>query len=270
MAPSRVIILGVAVVTAIGAGYVARNMATPPPPVVIDSGESRPAISLTEVLVLDGDVAMGTGVGPMLAWQSWPSDGVGEGFISRATEPNALEELSGAIARVPMYDGEPLRRSKLIGEGQSFMSSILPSGKRAVATQIAADTSAGGFILPNDYVDVIMTRRSTGQGGTEGFVTETILKNIRVLAIDQAIQEDEEGRRVRVGNTATLELSPQQAEIITVAQQMADRLTLALRAVVDTQEVIEDEADYLVSGQGRRGTVRMIKSGEVSEVGARK
>lgn len=270
MAPSRVIILGVAVVTAIGAGYVAKRMSTPPPPVVIDNRSTEPAIRLAEVLVLDGDVAMGSVVGDRLAWQSWPSATINEGFITRETDPNALEELRGAIARVPMYGGEPLRRFKLIGEGQSFMSSILPSGKRAVATRIAADTSAGGFILPNDFVDVIMTRRSTESGGADGFVTETILKNIRVLAIDQAIQEDEEGRRVRVGDTATLELSPQQAEIITVAQQMADRLTLALRAVVDTQEVIEEEADYLVSGQGRRGTVRLIKAGEMTEVGAGK
>jgi pilus assembly protein CpaB len=118
-----------------------------------------------------------------------------------------------------------------------------------------------------------MTRRaadSANTGGASRFVTETILKNIRVLAIDQAIQEDEEGRRVKVGETATLELTPQQAEIITVAQQMADRLTLSLRAVADAQEHPTDDASYLVTGEGRRGTVRMIKSGEVSEVGARK
>lgn len=271
MAPSRVIILGVAVATAIGAGYVARNMATPPPAIVVDNTPREPSIRLTEVLVLDGDVQMGAAIGDQLHWQSWPSAGITEAFITRDADPNAIEELRGAIARVPMYGGEPLRRSKLIGEGQSFMSSILPSGKRAVATQIAADTSAGGFILPNDHVDVIMTRRSAnGAGGADGYVTETILKNIRVLAIDQAIQEDEEGRRVRVGDTATLELTPQQAEIITVAQQMGDRLALALRAVVDTQEVVAEQADHLISGQGRRGTVRLIRFGEVSEVGAGK
>ena len=268
MAPSRVIILGVAVATAIGAGYVAKRMSAAPPPVVIDNTPREPAISLAEVLVLREDVTMGSAVGESLSWQSWPSSGLTENFITREAEPEALEELRGAIARVPLYEGEPLRRSKLIGEGRAFMSSILPSGKRAVATQIAADTSAGGFVLPNDFVDVIMTRRG-GETG-EGYITETILKNIRVLAIDQAFQYDEEGRRVRVGDTATLELTPQQAEIITVAQQMADRLALALRAVVDTQEVVEEDADSLVSGQGRRGTVRLIRSGEVSEVGARK
>ena len=269
MAASRLIILGVAVAAAGGAGYVAKNMmAAPPPEVIVE--QAAPAIDLSEVLVLEGDVPMGGTVGEQLGWQSWPSDGVNENFITRDSDPEALEKYRGSIARVAMYSGEPLRKSKLIGEGQSFMSSILPTGYRAVATQIAADTSAGGFILPNDYVDVIMTRRSDTAGTTGGFVTETILKNIRVLAIDQAIQEDEDGRRVKVGETATLELTPQQSEIITVAQQMADRLTLALRSVADAQETVESQGDYLVSGNGRRGTVRLIKLGEVTEVGARK
>jgi pilus assembly protein CpaB len=264
------IILGVAVVAAGGAGYVAKNMAAAPPPEVVVEAP-QPAVALSEVLVLGGDVPMGQPLADQIKWQSWPADAVAEGFITRETEPDALEKLTTSIARVPLFAGEPLRRSKLIGDGQSFMSSILPSGMRAIATQISADTSAGGFILPNDFVDVIMTRRNANAtGGGEGFITETILKNIRVLAIDQTIQEDEEGKKVKVGETATLELTPQQAEIITVAQQMADRLTLALRSITDTQEKQTDEADYLVSGNGRRGTVRMIRSGEVTEVGARK
>lgn len=272
MAPSRVIILGVAVAAAVGAGYVAKNMATPAPAeATSESVQQEPAISLTEVLVLSGDVPMGAPLGGNITWQAWPSDGINDAFITKEQDPNALEELNGALARVPLYSGEPLRRSKLIGEGHSFMSAVLPAGKRAVATQIAADTSAGGFILPNDNVDVIMTRRAPeGSGSASGYVTETILKNIRVLAIDQNMQEDEEGKLVRVGDTATLELTPQQAEIITVAQQMADRLTLALRSVADATEKVDEEADHLLSGSGRRGTVRLIRSGEVTEVGAGK
>ncbi len=223
------------------------------------------------MLVLTDDVPMGSVLGDKLRWQSWPSSTIDDRFITRDQDENAREELKGAVARVPLYAGEPLRRSKLIGEGQSFMSSILPSGMRAVAVQIAADTSAGGFILPNDNVDVIMTRRSSQPGGADGFITETILKNIRVLAIDQTIQTDEKGQKVKVGTTATLELTPQQAEIITVAQQMADRLTLALRpdrrrpAAVD-----ERRANIWCPATGGRGTIRLIKSGEVSEVGAQK
>ncbi|WP_027169277.1 Flp pilus assembly protein CpaB [Mesorhizobium sp. WSM3224] len=269
MPASRLIILGVAAVAAGGAGYVAKNMVAPAPQVIVNAPK-QPAIALQDVLVLSGDVPMGSQLANNISWEQWPADGVNANFITRAAEPDAVEKLKGSVARVGMYTGEPLRRSKLVGEGQSFMSSILPSGMRAVATAISADTSAGGFILPNDFVDVIMTRRAdTGNGGS-GFNTETILKNIRVLAIDQTIQEDEEGKKTRVGQTATLELTPQQAEIITVAQQMADRLTLALRPITDIHEKVSDEADYLVTGNGRRGTVRLIKSGEVSEVGARK
>lgn len=270
MNTSRLIILGVAVVAAGVAGYIAKNMATQPPPVLVAEAPREPAIRLSEVLVLSRDLPVGQAIEDELRWQSWPSASISEGFITREAEPDALEKLKGATARLPIYAGEPVRRTKLIGAGQGYMSAILPSGKRAIATQIAAETSAGGFILPNDYVDIIMTRRSERAGGGQGYTTETILKNIRVLAIDQTIRENEEGKKVKVGETATLELTPQQAEIITVAQQMADRLSLALRSIKDVQEVPTGEADYLVSGTGRRGTVRLIRSGVVTEEGARK
>ncbi len=269
MNTSRLIILGVAAVAAAGAGYIAKNIATKPPAEIVAAAPVVPSIPLTDVLVLTDDVPAGQQLDTQMRWQSWPQAAVTDGFILRDQEADAMELLKGSVTRLTMYKGEPVRRSKLIGHGQSFMSAILPSGKRAVATQISADTSAGGFILPNDFVDVIMTRRGEN-GSSQGFVTETILKNIRVLAIDQMIQENEEGKRVKVGETATLELTPQQSEIITVAQQMADRLTLALRSITDTQEPPADDADYLVSGNGRRGTVRLIRSGEVTEVGARK
>lgn len=268
MVASRLIIAGVAVAAAGGAGYIAKNMSAPPPAQIVVE-PSRPALETTQVLVLAEDLPMGAPIVDQIAWQEWPKDAVSEAFVTKEKDPEALENLKGSVARLAMYQGEPLRKSKLIGEGQSFMAAILPEGKRAIATQVAADTSAGGFILPNDYVDIIMTRRSDKQGAGEGFITETILKNIRVLAIDQTIREDEDGKKVKVGDTATLELTPQQAEIITVAQQMADRLTLSLRSVKDANEQVTEEADYLISGSGRRGTVRMIKSGEVSEVGAR-
>ncbi len=269
MNTSRLIVLGVAAVAAGAAGYIAKNMVAAPPPELVSAAPVQPSIPLTEVLVLSDDVPAGQPLETQMRWQSWPEAAVSDGFILRNQEADAMANLKGSVARLSMYKGEPVRRNKLIGEGQSFMSAILPSGKRAVGTQISADTSAGGFILPNDFVDVIMTRRAEN-GASQGFVTETILKNIRVLAIDQMIQEDEEGRKVKVGETATLELTPQQSEIITVAQQMADRLTLALRSVTDTQEKPTDDADYLVSGNGKRGTVRLIRSGEVTEVGARK
>lgn len=276
MPASRLIILGVAVAAAGGAGYVAKKMtARPPAQIVVSAGPREPQIALTDVLVLSEDVPVGGTLDSQMRWEQWPADGLNDTFITRDKQPDAMQKLKGSVARIAMYAGEPVRRSKLVGEGKSLMSSILPSGMRAVATQISAETSAGGFILPNDRVDVIMTRRadkngSAGGANGDGFITETILKNIRVLAIDQTIQEDEEGKKTKVGTTATLELTPEQAEIITVAQQMADKLALALRSVADTQEKPSDQADYLVSGNGRRGTVRLVKAGEVSEVGAKR
>ena len=142
MAASRLIILSVAVAAAGGAGYIAKNMAgTPQQEASVVAAE--PALALTEVLVLSGDVPLGGTVDGQIRWQPWPTDAIGENFITRDAEADAMEKLKGSIARIAMFKGEPLRRSKLIGDGQSFMSSILPSGKRAIATQIAADTSAG-------------------------------------------------------------------------------------------------------------------------------
>lgn len=270
MPVSRLIVLGVAVAAAGGAGIVAKKLAVTPQHVAV--APHRPAVDLKQVLVLTSDVPIGGALSNQMRWQSWPADGLNEGFITRDREPDALSKLKGSLARAPLYKGEPVRLSKLVGQGKNLMASILPKGMRAVATQISAETSAGGFILPNDRVDVIMTRRASktgAQGGVTGYITETILHNIRVLAIDQTIQEDEQGKKTKVGTTATLELTPEQAEIITVAQQMADKLTLALRSVKDDQQKVTSEADYLVSGNGRRGTIRMVKAGDVSEVQAR-
>lgn len=262
----RFVILGVAVLAAGGAGYLAMNMMSAPPanePVVV---QSAPAVKLDKVLVANKLLNTGTTIDGQLRWQEWPVDALAPEFITESERPQALEELQGSVVRSTIAQGEPIRPIKLLGPDQSFMSSILPSGKRAVATQIAADTSAGGFILPDDYVDVIMTTRPPDRNGS--YVTETILENIRVLAIDQTIREDEQGRLVQVGQTATLELTPKQAEIITVAQQMADRLTLALRSVqdVDPDGKTTKSADHLLSGGGSGGAVTVIKSGQRSEV----
>ena len=143
MVTSRIIILGVAVAAAGGAGYVAKNMVvTAPPQVVVESGPQQPAVNLSDVLVLDGDVPMGQPLGDLLKWQPWPTDATTPTYITRETDPEAVDKLKGSIARVPLYAGEPLRRSKLIGEGQSFMSSILPSGSRAIACLLYTSDAA--------------------------------------------------------------------------------------------------------------------------------
>ncbi|MEM1377914.1 MAG: Flp pilus assembly protein CpaB [Pseudomonadota bacterium] len=262
---TRMIILGVAVLAAGGAGYLAMNMASQPAaqPEIQIAAEAPPPIQLDQVLVATKSLAVGELVERNLRWQDWPSSSLAPDFITKSSRPDALEELATRVVRSSIVEGEPVRPIKLLGSDQSFMSSILPPGKRAVATQIAADTSAGGFILPNDYVDVIMTRR--GQNNNAAFITETIMENIRVLAIDQTVRENEDGTLVIVGQTATLELTPRQAEIIVVAQQMSDRLTLALRSVQDVDAAaIDESAEHLLSGGGEQGGVNIIKGGSAT------
>ncbi len=192
----------------------------------------------TEVLVAKGDIPMGTALGEAeLAWAKWPRDLASSALIQKSARPNAMEDFKGGITRQPFFANEPIREEKIIkGNGSGFLSAILPSGMRAIAISIDSRgaSSAGGFILPNDHVDVIVTRRDTdasAKAGTDIYQSSTLLTNIRVLAIGQNIQE-KNGERVVVGETATLELDPSQAEMIALNQRTGT-LALTLRSMVD-------------------------------------
>jgi len=231
MKPARIIVL----VIALAAGAVAALLAgrSDPPP---EPAPQVAQIQTTDVLVASNDIGIGTAMsGQDLRWQVWPSASLSPHFISRDARPNALNELAGAITRQSFSAGEPIREAKLIkAKGSGYMAAILPQGKRAISTDISPETGAGGFILPNDHVDVILSRRGKDgeqAGGGEGHSGEIILLNVRVLAIDQTVEE-KHGQRVVVGKTATLELSPPQAETLARAKMMGS-LTLALRSIVD-------------------------------------
>ena len=194
-----------------------------------------------------------------LQWQEWPASTSGNGFVRKSSRPNAIEELSGSIARGPFGAGEPIRESRLIkGAGSGYMAAILPKGMRAVSTVISPETGAGGFILPNDYVDVILSRRDRAaekQTGIEAHTSETILTGVKVLAIDQTVEE-KDGQRVVVGKTATLELAPGQAETLALSRQLGT-LSLALRSLVDanTTDPVEDT---------RRSGINMVRFGNTT------
>jgi Flp pilus assembly protein CpaB len=265
MKPARLVIMGVAVLAAGLAGYLALNLTTPQ--VEVTEGPTTVIEKMPTVDVLVARESMPVGArlnADLLEWKGWPEDVLVEGLIRRDQRPEAVAELDGAVVRLPLFAGEPLRPEKIVDSSARVMSSLLPAGKRAIATEISVATSAGGFILPNDRVDVIMVRRNPG---VEGFITDVILSNIRVLAIDQRIEENADGSRTAVGTTATLELDPDQAKIIAVAQQMADRLTLSLRSVADAQEADDGGAKYLLSGDDGAGHVKVIRNGAVTNIG---
>jgi pilus assembly protein CpaB len=233
MKPARLIVLFIAIAAGGIAAFLAgRSDEVPPPPPPVAQLETA------EVLVANAEIGMGSTVsGPDLRWQTWPAAAAGASFIRKSDRPDAVNQLTGSIARVPFSDGEPIRESKLIrANGSGYMAAILPTGMRAVSTDISPETGAGGFILPNDHVDVILTRRDRdaeqANGGVEAHVSETILSNVRVLAIDQTVEE-KNGQRVVVGKTATLELSSRLAEKLALAHQLGT-LSLALRSLVDS------------------------------------
>jgi pilus assembly protein CpaB len=119
-----------------------------------------------DVLVVSASLPVGARLNEeTMEWKGWPEDAVIEGLIRRDTRPEAIAELTGSIVRLPVFTGEPLRPEKIVDSSSRIMSSLLPAGKRAIATEISVATSAGGFILPNDRVDVIMVRRKTAEEG---------------------------------------------------------------------------------------------------------
>lgn len=259
MKPTRIIILAVAVVAAGLAGLLAVRLAGKKGPELVETViQKEPTV---RVLVSAENLPVGSRLNEKaIHWLSWPKNGIVQGFITDDKRPDAITELQGVVVRMPLFRGEPVRAEKIADSSSRIMSSLLPSGKRAVATEISVATGAGGFVLPNDRVDIIMVREGR-EGG--GYITENILSNIRVLAIDQQIQESEDGKKAVVGTTATLELTPDQAKVIAVAQQMASRLTLALRSVADSQEADTAAADYLLHGGDGKADIQVIKSGTI-------
>ena len=119
-----------------------------------------------EILVAKSDIGLGQSVKPEdLQWQTWPAR-AGSNLINRASRAEAIKEIAGSIARAPFIAGEPIREQKLVkANGSGFMAAILPTGMRAISTEISPETGAGGFILPNDRVDVILSKREKNPDG---------------------------------------------------------------------------------------------------------
>jgi pilus assembly protein CpaB len=215
MNTARIVVLTIA----LGAGGVAAYLAS--------GSDDKPApapaaapLPTVDVLVAKSDIGLGQSIKQDdLQWQTWPAGAASSRLIRRSDRPA----------------GEPILEQKLVkGDGSGFMAAILPTGMRAISTEISPETGAGGFILPNDHVDVILSRREKNpdhSGLPDIIISTTILSNVRVLAIDQTPKE-KDGQNVVVGKTVTLELKPEQAEALARARQTGT-LSLALRSITD-------------------------------------
>jgi pilus assembly protein CpaB len=269
MSVTRFAVLGLAIGSAALAAYLAKGFLDQEPnQQVVEVNR----ISTTEVLVMAQDVKMGDRLSPSnVTWQSWPTDFVRASMITRKTRPAAMQELENSRARANLFEGEPLSERKIITpDSAGFMAAILPKGMRAISVRISAESGAGGFILPNDRVDVILISKESDVGGKPRTDSEAVLTNVRVLAIDQTFQTNEKGEQVVVGKTATLELDPRQAEVLAMVES-SGQLTLALRSLADQgdSELGDDGprlAEHFVAG-GRSDEISVFRYGIESLVG---
>jgi pilus assembly protein CpaB len=241
MSKMRIVMFALAAGSAVMAGLLAKGMISKEPEVQAEV--SKPSKSVS-VLVAAKDIETGERLATgTIIWKDWPADSVQEAMITKDEKPDADVALAETRARIPMYEGEVINEKKIVDpKNGGFMSAILPKGMRALSVAISARSSAGGFILPNDRVDVLLTKK--GQGGI--VKTETVITNVRVLAINQVFRQAKEGEEVSLkeGQTATVELMPQQAEIIARVESEGE-LSLALRSIAESDGKAMEEGPQL-------------------------
>ena len=268
MKPARIVVICIAAVSAIGLALVVRAMGSssnePTTPAAAAPVEVRP---MAKVLVAAKDLEPGKRlVEADLEWKDWPVDEVNPVFITDGSTPvpakpaaesaaakatdavnrvaKAATELAttgaksdyiGSVVREPILAGEPIVSRKIVRAGDSgYLAAYLEPGMRAMAIGVTVETAAGGFILPGDRVDVVLSRENeTGGENAAGpkFSVTTVMRNLKVLAIDQQTRAGDDAQAV-VGATATLEVGPQDAEALALSKAEGD-LSLVLRSYAD-------------------------------------
>lgn len=237
MRPSRIVLLLVAILAGGLAAFLATRGDAPVQQVVTETQVIEE--KKEQILVAIAPIGVGERLSPRtVQWQDWPQGAVRPEYVTMAASPDALDQLSGAVARFEIFPGDPILEQKLVRSNQGYLSAVLEKGKRGVSIAVTADSASGGFIVPNDHVDVVLTR-----AGANGQVSETILHNVKVLAIGARLGEtgatggpdDPDNPRATVfSNTAiaTLELDPVQGETVINASKIGS-LSLALRSIAD-------------------------------------
>jgi len=230
MNSSRALVVGGAVAAAIVVALLVRSLLGGGTPQV---KAALPApVATSAVLVASSDLPPGRQltIGDV-RWQDWPRSAVDSSFITREETPDLNGFVAGAVVRAPLVSGEPLTTTKVVhADSAGFMAATLTPGMRALSIGISTESGAGGFILPNDRVDVLLTQ----QAGSDShhFHARTVLSDVRVLAVDQTFKEDKD-QKVVLAKTATLELSPREAEIVNKAQA-SGTISLSLRPLAES------------------------------------
>ncbi|SDH38673.1 Flp pilus assembly protein CpaB [Roseospirillum parvum] len=197
--------------------------------------EAGPAIPTVDVLVANDELSVGAMIrDDDLAWAPWPEDALDSRLVVRTSGKDPKAVFVGAFTRKELIPGEPLRPAYVFRQGDArVMAGLLTPGMRGMAISISAESSVAGFIRPGDHVDVVLTYRvqtvkGTGEKQVHENASETLLRDIRVLAIDQAVRGGEDV--AKTGKTATLEVTLPQAEVLALAQDLGN-ISLVLRSL---------------------------------------
>jgi pilus assembly protein CpaB len=232
MSKMRIVMFTVAIGSAVGAAFLAKGFVGKKPEAKV---AAAPKIETIDVLVAARDITLGEKLGAgSIIWKPWPKSLVRDAMITREEKPEAETEFGETRALAQMYEGETIFEKKIVNPGEGgTMGALLPKGMRAVGIAVKSRSMAGGFILPNDRVDVIITRKLSGNG-TSLHKSEVVLLNVRVLAVNQIFKQSaEDGEAaIKEGEFATLELRPEQAELLPRLEAEGE-LSLALRSIAE-------------------------------------
>ena len=190
---------------------------------------AAPAPESPRVLVAQASLAAGQFVRPEnLRWQAWPADGVSGNYVT--DDKGHIEDFVGAVVRSALTEGEPITEGRLVRPGdRGFLAAVLTPGNRAVTVNVTMASGIAGFVFPGDRIDLLLTMTLQQENvKIPRHASETLLTNLRVLAVDQ--RTDDQNKEVVVAKTATLEVTPKQAEAIAVATDLGN-LSLSLRSI---------------------------------------
>jgi pilus assembly protein CpaB len=262
MSPRQVIVLVVAAICAIGAIFVVRGIVGGAPQ---QAAETAEPIAGEQVLVAARDIPQGAALAPSdLAVALFPQNSVNQSFVRVSQQPSAQADYVGGVTRRAFVAGEPITTASVVQpEGRGFLAAQLEPGYRAVAIEISRETAAGGYIQPNDHVDVIMTQKIDGQNGNDEVRSDIVLSDIRVIAMGDQTQTQTTGEAPAQieAVVAVLELTAEDARTLALAEEVGD-VTLALRGVQVETVGMRSSSQSGVRQQG--GSVRIHSYGTVA------
>jgi pilus assembly protein CpaB len=236
----KLTLLLVALVIAVGTALGARSLfmgAAAPQAGAVAAPEAPKG---PKVLVAQRALPVGTIItADAVAFQAWPKDMVQDAYFLDGEAD--MQKLLGTVVRYPVTAGQPLTQGALVAPGdRGFLAAALGPGMRAITIPVSAKTGVAGFVFPGDHVDLVLTQQVAGAGSQPLKASETILKNLRVLATDQTTStETVDGKSVvRTASVVTLEVTPRIAEKVTVAETIG-QLSLSLRSLADNQSELD-------------------------------